>query len=61
MAQSKKQSAIAGLKYRKEELIRSEQFKTFPDLINALLEPDQEYTREEAENKINRFLKGKVK
>lgn len=61
MAQNKKQAADTALKYRKEELLLADRFRTSRDLLEALLERDQEYTVAEAEATINGFLKGKVK
>lgn len=49
------------LKYRKEELLLADRFRTSRDLLEALLEWDQEYTVAEVEETINGFLKGKVK
>lgn len=61
MAQNKKQAADMALKYRKEELLLADRFRTSRDLLEALLEWDQEYTVAEVEETINGFLKGKVK
>lgn len=45
----------------KEQLLRSERFQDRKDLINALLSPEQQYTVRQAEQKIEDYMKGKVK
>lgn len=47
-------------RYSKEELKESEKFGNKTDLIEALFENDKEYTVGEAEEIIDRFLKGCV-
>lgn len=61
MAQIKKQAADSGLKYRKEELLLADSLKPYRDVAEAVLLPGVEYTLEEAEAEVNKFLKGKVK
>lgn len=61
MAQTKKQEASPVQRYRKEELLLADRFRTSRDLLETLLEWDQEYTVAEVEETINGFLKGKVK
>lgn len=47
--------------FTKEQLLRSERFQDRKDLINALLSPEQQYTVRQAEQKIEDYMKGKVK
>ena len=61
MAQNRKTATEGGRKYNKEELFCADRLKAYRDLIEALLEPERLYTLEEAEKKVNQFLKGKVK
>lgn len=59
MAQSKK-TAQTEQKFCKEELVLADRLKKRRDLAEALLEQDEEYTLQEAEDIINQFMKGKV-
>lgn len=47
-------------RYSKAELKESEKFGNKTDLIEALLKDDKEYTVGEAEEILDRFLKGRV-
>ncbi|MCH5186831.1 MAG: hypothetical protein J1F63_00405 [Oscillospiraceae bacterium] len=48
-------------KYTKARLIASKRFADRRDVLSAALEQGKEYTLGEAEDIINKFLKGKVK
>lgn len=48
-------------RYKKADLASSERFAGKKDLINALLDDSACCTVKEAEDLINKFLKGKVK
>lgn len=47
-------------RYSKDELKASKKFGGMVDLIEALLKDDREYTVGEAEEIIDKFLKGRV-
>lgn len=46
--------------YRKEELLAARHFSGQEDLVSALLEDQETYTIAMADERISRFLKGKV-
>lgn len=46
--------------YSKKQLMASKQFKNRHDLLEALLEDGKMYSRNEAEQTIKLFMKGKV-
>lgn len=48
------------VRFSKEDLIRSKAYRHRRDLLDALLEDGKQYTIQEVENKINRFMKGAV-
>ena len=48
-------------KFSKEQLTGSERFRDRKDVLNALLKEDREYTISEAEQLIEKYMKGKVK
>ena len=48
-------------KFSKVELLNAKRFRNERDLVSALLTDGVEYTISEVEEKINKFLKGKVK
>lgn len=57
---NKKQSAVPEEPaFTKKQLLRSERYRERRDLLQALLE-DKSYTQTEVEQKIHRFMKGKV-
>ena len=43
-------------KYFKEEFLKCEEFKKNKDLLNSILEDDKEYTKEEIEKIIKKYL-----
>lgn len=57
----RKETAGAGLRFDREELLLADCLRDRRDLLEALLTPGQSYTLQEAEEQINQFLKGKVK
>lgn len=48
-------------RFSKQQLLSSKKFSGRKDLLNAVLSENEKYTVEAAEEKINKFLKGKVK
>lgn len=46
--------------YTKDQLLMSEKYVKRRDLVNALLDDDREYTVEEVDAMMEKFLKGKV-
>lgn len=53
----KKEKAV----YAKEQIIASQRFGSRRDLAEAVLEKDRNYTLEEADKLIEKYLKGKVR
>lgn len=47
--------------FKKKELMESKRFEGHRDLLKALLEESGEYSIQDTENILNRFLKGEVK
>ena len=47
--------------FSKEQLLSSEHFRERKDIVNALLVSDEQYTVKEVEEKIKRYMKGKVR
>ncbi len=52
----KKEKAV----YAKEQILASKRFRNRSDLLDALLEEGKSYTLEEAEKRIETYLKGRV-
>ncbi|MDR2024386.1 MAG: hypothetical protein LBQ71_14335 [Hungatella sp.] len=49
------------VRYTKEQLAGAKRYREKKDLINALLEPGKAYTMAEADELLEKFMKGKVK
>lgn len=49
------------VRFSVEQLLNSKMFREQRDLIHAILDPDETYTAKEAQEKIEEYLKGKVK
>ena len=58
---TKKSDKNAPERFTKEQLIKSQKFAGRVDLLNVLVADDESLTVSEAENKINKFMKGTVK
>lgn len=67
MAAAKKNENIAGetqhkeQKFSKEQIAASKKYESRKDLINALLTDGETYTLKDADEKIEKYLKGRVK
>ena len=48
-------------KYKKQELLKAECYRERKDLVGALLEDGREYSLEEVDAVLDKFLKGKVR
>ncbi len=48
-------------KYKKQELLKAERYRERKDLVGALLKDGREYSLEEVDAVIDKFVKGKVK
>ena len=48
-------------KYKKQELLKAERYRERKDLVGALLKDCREYSLEEVDAVIDKFVKGKVK
>lgn len=48
-------------RFTKDQLIRSERYRNQRDLLSALLDDRKVYSATEAEETMNRFMKGRVK
>lgn len=60
MAEEKKTEKAAKNTYTKDQILLSGKYTKRRDLINALLEEDKEYTIDEVDAVMDKFLKGKV-
>lgn len=60
MAAEKKVENKAENTYTKDQIILSEKYAKRRDLVNALLDDDKEYTLEEVDTMMDKFLKGRV-
>ncbi len=47
-------------KFTKQELVRSNRFIDYVDVLTAILDKNKSYTIEETEKMIDKFMKGKV-
>lgn len=47
-------------RYTKEDLLNSKRYRHRRDLLDAILENGKTYTIQEVDNKIDKFMKGKV-
>ncbi len=59
--EKKKQDVKMELKFSKEQLLLSERFQERKDIIAALLHDGEQYTIKEAEERMEQYMKGKVK
>ncbi len=59
--EKKKQDGKMELKFSKEQLLLSERFQERKDIIAALLHDGEQYTIKEAEERMEQYMKGKVK
>lgn len=48
-------------KFTRQQVLTSARYKNRRDLVSALLNDDRTYTITEVDQKINQFMKGKVK
>lgn len=48
-------------KFDKNQLLESERYQNRRDLVGALLKDGEQYSIEEVDDKIEKFMKGKVK
>lgn len=47
-------------RFSKEDLVKSKKYQHRRDLLNAILEDDKEYTIQEVDSKIEKFMKGRA-
>lgn len=52
---------ITDQRYTKPQLIGADRYRNKRDILSVVLEDDKEYSFDEAEEAVNRFLKGKVR
>ncbi len=57
---SKQTESEETVRYSKEQLVDAKRYREKKDLINALLEPGEAYTMAEADELLEKFMKGKV-
>lgn len=56
-----KSTEVVTFKFSKEQLVASKKYSLHRDVLNALLEDGKVFTFDEVDQKLNDFLKGKVK
>lgn len=47
-------------KFTKEQLVNSQKFRQYKDLLQAILKEDKLYTLKQIDDEIKKFMKGKV-
>lgn len=57
---NKQTGAEEAVHYTKEQLAGAKRYQGKKDLINALLDTERGYTMEEADELLEKFMKGKV-
>jgi hypothetical protein len=57
---SKQAELGVAVRYTKEQLANSKRYRVKKDMINALLKPGKAYTMAEADELLEKFMKGKV-
>lgn len=60
MAKKAEAANASHISHTKEQILRSERYAKRRDLLTALLEDDKQYTLEEVDTAIDKFMKGKV-
>lgn len=60
MAKKAEEANASRISHTKEQILRSERYAKRRDLLSALLENDKQYTLEEVDTAIDKFMKGKV-
>lgn len=58
---NKEEKQREAVKYTKAQLISAARYRNKQDQIDALLDSDRKYTIAEADEVINKYMKGKVK
>ena len=48
-------------RFTKQQIVKSARYKDQPDLVNALLQADQEYTLDQVDKIITEYLNKEVK
>lgn len=48
-------------KFSKEQIVSSDKYCKYRDLVNALLDDEKKYTFETVDNLIEKYMKGQVK
>ena len=48
------------LVFNKEQIIRSDRYTLYRDILNVLLEENKQYSIKEVDDLISKFMKGKV-
>lgn len=61
MAKEHKEPDIVEIKFSKSQLVESKRFSGQKDLLNTILEDGKEYTLDEVDSRVEKYMKGKVK
>ena len=66
MAAKKRESTGAKVQqtepqFSKEQIVASDKYRSQRDLVDALLEADKKYTKQDVDGLINKFMRGTVK
>ncbi len=57
----KEPTKVSAVKYTKAQIIKSAKYSNRRDVLSVLLQDDKEYSLDEVDTLINKFMKGKVK
>ncbi len=58
MPKNNEETAVS--KFSKQQIIKSKRFRNRVDVLNVILDENKQYTLEDVEKEINKFMKGKV-
>ena len=55
-----KENKVIENKFTKEQLVNSEKYRQYKDLLQAILKENKQYTLKQIDEEIKKFMKGKV-
>lgn len=61
MGKNKKEKVFVDDKFSKENLLSSNIFKNRKDILSVLIKDDEKLSIQETQERLNKFMKGKVK
>lgn len=55
-----KENKVIENKFSKEQLVNSEKYRQYKDLLQAILKENKQYSLKQIDEEIKKFMKGKV-